>query len=161
MSLDINDLTVDPQAFEREHLLDEWQWLVKADDLPVLLTAAGDVFTQNAAKEVWVLDTCEGKYEKVTDDGATFQESLTDVDFLMKYFHAKLIVDCRKKGVKLEAGQCYSYIHPLALGGDDVISNIKALAIDEHLNQTGKVHKQVAELPEGSKLTDIKIDLGK
>ena len=161
MSLDINDLTVDPQAFERERLLDEWQWLIEEGDLPVLLTAAGDVFTQKANKEVWLLDTCEGKYEKISDDGAAFQQSLTDVDFLMNNFHAKLVVDCRKKNIKLEAGQCYSYKHPLALGGDDIISNIKALAIDEHLKLMGKIHKQVVELPEGSKLKDIKIDLGK
>ena len=41
------------------------------------------------------------------------------------------------------------------------LMSYKAVAIDEHLHQSGKIHKQVAELPEGSMLTDIKIDFGK
>ena len=82
----INDLTVNISHLERGTLLADWHWLIGTNKLPVLATLAGDAFVQDSTDgSIHFLDTVEGTCSQVAEDGATFQQLLSDRDFVIRH----------------------------------------------------------------------------
>ena len=157
MAITMNDLTISPNGVDRESLLAEWKWAMPEAMLPVLLTAMGDVFAQGESGAVYFVDMVEGRIAAVADDGSSFQELLKDTQFVTEYLFPSRIVNLRKAGKQLDAGQVYSHKQPLVIGGNDDIENFEATDLSVHISIHGQIHRQVKDLPDGASIGDIEI----
>lgn len=158
MSLNMNDLTVNPGNLDRESFLSDWDWLLDKSMMPVLITAAGDVFVQSQSGSVHFLDTVEGSINDVCANGSEFEEKLKNIEFVHQFFYPQIILDMRNNGLTLDQGQCYSYKKPLVLGGQDDIDNIEVTDVAVHVSIMGQIHKQVKDLPPGTKINNIRTE---
>ena len=152
----LNDLTVSPQGLDIDTFLESWQWLIPKHAKPVLLTALGDVFIQDARGAVHFLDTCSGTVKKIAESGDGFKALLQDVEFVTEYMHPGQIADLKAAGLELTPGMCYSHKLLLVLGGQDTVDNYEVFPIAIHVDFTGQIHKQVKDLPEGTQIAGIK-----
>lgn len=158
MPITMNDLTISPNDVAMDKLLSDWTWAMPEPLRPVLLTAMGDVFAQGASKAVYYIDVVAGRIESVAEDGASFQSLLSDTQFVTSYFFPARIVELRKAGKTLAPQHVYSHARPLALGGDDEVDNIEPTDVSVHVSIHGQVHQQIKDLPEGTPISQLKIE---
>ena len=147
----LNDLTVNFSHLERSALLSDWRWLIGERKLPVLLTASGDAFVQDADDgSVNILDVGEGSLRHVAGSWDEFRALLGSKEFVVDHFAVQMVGDLRASGCLLTQGQIYSLKQPLVLGGEYTLSNIEPTDIEVHFSIAGQLHRQVAELPPGT-----------
>ena len=141
----LNDLTVNFSHLDRNTLLSDWEWLLKGDFLPILLSASGDAFVQSISSgEVWWLGSSGAEFTKVSDSPDEFSESLSDKEFVMECFAVQMIGDLIQSGKNLGEGQIFSLTKPWLLGGQYELSNIEPTDIEVHFSLTGQIAEQVA-----------------
>lgn len=155
----LNELTVNFAHIKREELLSDWQWLIGSDKLPVLVTASGDAFVQDATDGgMYVLDVPAGVISKVAENSDAFRELLSQVAFVRDYFAVEMVGDLRSQGVLLGHGQIYSFKKPPVLGGEYVLENIEVTDLSVHFSLAGQIHEKVRNLPPGTPVGDVAID---
>lgn len=154
----LDDLTVNFSHLDRNALLDDWRWLIGPDRQPILLTAAGDAFLQDATDgTVHFLDVAAGKMQLVAQSEEHFRSLLGDRNFVSEFFVPGLVAELRQTGCVLGIGQIYSFRRPPVLGGDYAPSNAEIGDIQVHFSLTGQIHRQVAALPPGTPVGQIRI----
>jgi hypothetical protein len=158
MPITMNDLTISPQGIDIETLLNDWEWAMPEPLRPVLLTAMGDAFAQGQSGAVYYVDVVGGCIHQVADDGASFKALLNDREFVTDHLFPSRIVELREAGLTLEPRQVYSHKQMLVLGGSDEIENIETTDVSVHISIHGQVHRQVKDLPEGTPISDIRIE---
>jgi hypothetical protein len=52
----------------------------------------------------------------------------------------------------------FSFRTPPALGGEVAVENVEPADLEVHLSTTGQIHRQIADLPEGTPIPQIRID---
>ena len=154
----LNDLTISPNTFNLEELLEAWEWLLEEKSRIVLITALGDLFLQGESGQVYFLDTCGGKIKLVSDNGQDFEDSLSNVNFVTEHFYPNLIFDYRKCGLTLNEGECYGHKQFLILGGKDTVENIEPTNAEVHIGILGQIHYKIKDLPPGTVIKDIKFE---
>ncbi|MFM1885987.1 MAG: hypothetical protein RL026_1144 [Pseudomonadota bacterium] len=146
MALGFPELTVDFQHLDREALLADWAWLVAPHQLPLLVTAMGDVFVQDMNdRSVHRLDTAAGQLRRVADTGVDFVSLLDDPDFIALHFQPGAVGDLRAAGMALPVGMVYGFRIPPHLGGDVDTDNIVAMPLERHLQVLGQLHRQMRD----------------
>lgn len=154
----LSDLTVNFSHLERGDLLSDWQWLLGATKLPVLLTASGDAFIQDTGNgSVHLLDVGAGTLYQVAASFEQFKSLLSTKEFVVNHFAVQMVGDIRASGCLLSSGQIYSFKVPPILGGEYVLSNIEPTDIEVHFSIAGQVHEQVAALPAGTPISGASI----
>ena len=157
MPITMNDLTISPQGIDFDSLLAEWSWAMPEPLRPVLLTAMGDAFAQGDSGAVYFIDMVVGEIRGVADDGESFQSLLGDSDFVTDHMFPDRVVELRKAGMTLQPREVYSHKQLLVLGGDDELENVETTDVSVHIGIHGQVHRQVKDLPEGTPVSQIKI----
>ena len=158
MPITMNDLTISPNGIDMDTLLSEWTWAMPEPLRPVLLTAMGDVFAQSESGTVYFVDMVEGNIRVVADDGDSFQSLMKNTQFVTDHMFPSRIVQFRNAGISLQRGQVYSHKQLLVLGGDDDIGNVEATDVSVHVSIHGQVHRQVKDLPDGTPISEIKLE---
>lgn len=158
MDISIDDLTISPEGVDSDTLLKEWAWLLPEASTPILLSAMGDVFVQDATGAVHFLDAGDGTLQHVADDMETFESRLEDQAFVVRHFFPGRIVELLEAGRRLGPLEIFSYARPLVLGGQDEADNIEPLDIHVHLSLLGQIHEQVKDLPEGTVIDGIEFE---
>jgi hypothetical protein len=158
MPITMNDLTINPDGFDFASLLADWEWAMPEPLRPVLLTAMGDAFAQGASGAVYFIDMIEGNIRPVADDGESFKALLRNNEFVTDHMFPSRIVELRQAGMTLQPRQVYSHKHLLVLGGSDEIENVETTDVSVHIGIHGQVHRQVRDLPEGTPISEIKIE---
>jgi hypothetical protein len=158
-SMTINDLTVNISHLDRETLLSEWHWLIGLTKLPVMATLAGDVFVQDSTDgSVHFLDVVEGTCTQIADDGASFQQMLSDREFVMNRLSVQLVTPLIRSGSVPAAGQILSWRQPPVLGGSYTTDNLGATDISVHFSMLGQIWRQVSTLPPGTPINSVTIE---
>src|SRR5262249_18073796 len=81
---------------------------------------------------------------------------LLGTDIMMDWFLPPLIEELREAGKVLGEGQCYSFVAlPIFKEGKYSVENLFQVDAREHYGLTGSVHKQIRDLPDGSKVRII------
>lgn len=159
MTITLNDLTVNISHLDRTKLLEDWEWLIGANRFPILVTALGDAFLQDAETgEITLLSAGPGEIQDVCDDVESFRSLLADQEFVSEHFVPGVIVKLRDAGVTLGEGQLYGFKTPPALGGEYAIENHEPTDIKIHFSILGQVSGQIAAHPDGTPVGTIKID---
>ncbi len=159
MAITLDDLTVNFNHLQREAILDDWRWLIGTSKQPILLSAVGDAFLQDPDDgSVHLLDVGAGEVGFIADSVEAFKPLLSDSQFVTDYFLPGLVVKLRSAGKTLQPGEIYSYTKPLALGGELSVENLEATDIPVHFSVLGQIYRQIADLPEGATIGEVKIE---
>jgi hypothetical protein len=157
MAISLNDLTVDFSHVDKDALLEDWEWLIGDTKMPILITAVGDAFVQDANGAVHLLDVGAGDLSKVADSVEEFRSLLGDREFVTDTLLPDLVAALRSAGKTLGDGELYSFVNPPVLGGEYEVANMDPMIMEVHFSIFGQIHRQVADLPEGTPITNIKI----
>lgn len=152
----INDLSVNISHLDRESLLSEWQWLIGTTKFPVLATLSGDAFVQDSTDgTVHFLDVVEGTCTQIALDGDTFEQLLSDREFVMRHLSVELVAPLIRAGSVPPAGQILSWRQPPVLGGAYAADNLEATDIEVHFSILGQIWRQVSTLPPGTPINNV------
>ena len=156
MRITLNELTVNFDHLDREHLLEDWRWLIGPSKQPILLSAIGDAFVQDENDgTIHQLDTAAGTCQLVARGEGEFRELLTDPQWATEYLAVEVIADFMSNGLRIEPGQIYSWKHPPALGGEYGFENAATSDIGVHFSMIGQIHQQVQSLPPGTSVSEV------
>lgn len=158
MAITIDDLTVNFDHLDQTTLLDDWEWLIGTTKRPILLTSVGDAFVKdiNDGSVHW-LAVGSAELRPIASDVEEFRTLLTDQEFVLDYFAVEAVVALQTAGVKLGPGQIYSLKVPAVLGGKYALDNVAPTLIAVHFSLAGQIHRQVKDLPPGTKITGFEI----
>ncbi len=156
MRITWNELTISPDGLDFDSLLQEWRWLVPESMSPVVVSALGDLFLRDADDSIHWLDTGAGNLSRLADNAAHFKELMVQPDSANEWFIPQLIGDLIESGQQLADGQCYSCDVPPGLGGESTVENVKPTDIRIHFPMFGQVFRQTKDLPDGTRLTDVR-----
>ncbi len=155
----MNDLTSDFQHLDKAEIVSNWEWLIGKGKQPILITASGDAFLQDLNdSSIHFLDVVAGELSLVTKSFVEFQTLLLNKKFVTEYFFVQMIGELKQAGVNLKKGQVYSFKVPLVLGGKYETDNVEVTHIYAHFSINGQIHKQVKNLPSGTKIDKIKLE---
>ncbi|HEX5781278.1 MAG TPA: T6SS immunity protein Tdi1 domain-containing protein [Solirubrobacteraceae bacterium] len=159
MPLTLDDLTVNFEHVDRAALLADWEWLIGPHRLPILITALGHAFVQDTGDgTVHQLDTVFGVVEQVAASEDELRALLGDREFVIERLTAHLVADLRSAGLVLGPGQVYSFKTPPALGGAVAVDNAEIADLEVHLSLIGQLHRQIADLPEGTPISEVRLE---
>ena len=155
----LDDLTVNFEHLDRATLLEDWEWLIGKTKPPILISAFGDAFLQDAGDgTVHLLDVGANQIGFIAESVDEFKELLSDRNFVGKYFNVQVIGDLRLKGLVLKPRQIYSFITPAVLGGQYALDNIEIADIAVHFSIAGQIGRQVKDVPPGTPIKSIAIE---
>lgn len=159
MPITIEDLTVNFSGIDASELVEDWRWLVGEQRLPILLTAIGDAFLQDVSDgSVHLLSVGSGMTEQVAASVEEFKALLSEKEFVVENFVPRIVVELRTLGQTLAPGQIYGYKVPPVLGGKYSTENLEPTDIRVHFSLLGQMHRQLQNVPEGTSITEIKIE---
>ena len=157
MRITWNELTVNFQKHGAEVLLRDWRWLLGDSMQLIMVSSLGDMFLANATGQISWLDTGTGKLQQIAASADEFNQLRQQRQNAEQWFIPNLVGDLMTSGVRLAPGQCYSYIKPPILGGEIQPANFKPCDLSVHFSILGQIHKQVKNLPPGTKIKGIKM----
>jgi hypothetical protein len=148
---------VDFQQHGEADLLNDWRWLVGDSVRLLLVSTIGDMFLAGSNGQVLRLDTGTGQLQQIASSVDEFQQLRQQPDSVDQWFIPHLVGDLISSGVRLSPGQCYSYKKPPIFGGEIQSANFEPMDLAVHFSVLGQIHKQVKDLPPGTKITNLKI----
>ena len=153
-----NRLLISPNSDAVEELRRAWSWLLPHDSQPLLFSALGDMFFQISSGEVHWLNTGTGEITRVAADEAEFRRHL-DSELAVDWFLPDLIDELAAKGQVLKPGQSYAFvILPIFREGTYAADNLRPVNAKEHFGLTGRIHKQIRDLPDGAQVNIKLVD---
>lgn len=158
MHITWNDLTINFQGYDENDLLEQWRWLVGDKMQLILVSSLGDMFLGNAQGQICWLDAGTGHLEQVAESQQDFEQRMQQRENADQWFVPQLVGDLIASGIRLGPGQCYSYKKPPVLGGEIEPGNFEPADLSVHFSILGQIHRQVKDLPPGTKISDIKIE---
>jgi hypothetical protein len=158
VALTLNDLTVSFSHLPRETLLQDWVWLIGTRRLPILITALGDAFLQDADDgSVHLLSAGTGTLSRVSEDVTGFRQLLADRAFVLDNLAPGVVAKLRDSGRSLGQGQLYSYRVPPVLGGEYNADNLEPTDIGVHFSLLGQINQRARALPEGTVVSGVQL----
>jgi hypothetical protein len=156
--IDIHDYLIDQTGLDWHSLLDEWRWLLPPQFHVWLLTRAGDLFITVPDDSIHMLDVGAGTLQQVAESRDEFCTKIDEPgiaeDWLMTPIVDQMVVLC----VALGSGQCYSFRQSPVLGGTYMPENRTVFSIRDHFGAWGSVHRQIADLPDGTEIRVKPVD---
>lgn len=152
-------LTIPLDDFDHERALDAWRWLVPADFQPFLLTAFGDWILGAPDGAIYLMDTLEGQLTRIAETGREFNHCVDNDEAKRDaWLFEGIVIGQASRGVFLEKGQCFGWVIPPIMGGAIEADNIEPHNIIAYETVVGALHKQIRDLPPGTKVSKITVD---
>jgi hypothetical protein len=159
MRITWNELTVSLEGQNPDDLLSEWRWLIGEATNLFLVSSCGDMFLSDQNGHVLWLDSGTGQLQQIANSLAQFDSLRQHQQNADQWFMPQLVGDLMVTGVKLGPGECYSYKKPPILGGQIAPSNFEPTDLLVHFSTLGQIHKQVKDLPAGTKISKINLEV--
>ena len=151
-----NDLAVKFDEDSSERLVQDWTWLIGQDKTPIMVSSIGDLFLKDANSKVHWLNVGDGTLTEVASGIDEFKEKLQDPNIVSNWFLVDLIAALMTERNKLKQGQVYSYKKLIVLGGDYTTDNFEPADMEVHFSFAGQIHRQIKDLPPGTKINSVK-----
>jgi hypothetical protein len=153
MNITWKDLSFLPSDEALAALQTAWQWLLPQPFEPVMASTLGDVFFQQGGPEVFWLNTGTAEITRVAASRSEFMELLR-TEIADEWFMPHLIEELHEAGKLLQPDGCYTYVVlPIFAEGKYEASNLNPVPSAEHFGLTGEIHRQLRDLPDGSKVS--------
>jgi hypothetical protein len=149
----ITDYLQDPFEFDWPVLLAEWEWLLPEDEFTIwLMNRYGDLFLVFEDGSVHMLDVGRGSVEKLAKSRDDFLRKIDEGENANDWLMIPLVERLNELDKTLRTGQCYSFVTPPVLGGEYTAENTTTLGVTEHYGVYASIHRQIRDLPDGSKV---------
>lgn len=153
---DFAGFLIQPSPEELAQALESWSWLKLPKTPPILVSAFGDVFFSHSGK-ILMLDTLEGRLVSAAQDEIELRTKLGDVELQDRYLSSVWVQAAQRAGLSLAPGECYDWKVAPVLGGQMAADEIVKLSFVVKVNIAGQLHRQVKDLPPGTKINRVTI----
>jgi hypothetical protein len=145
VALEWKDLTLPVDVLDPADLHEDWAWALTPDMRPVLVSAFGDVFLQDARGHVSWINTIDAQVSEVAASSEAFNEALQDPEQLGLWFMPGLVEELHARGTLLGPNQCYGFRKAPFLGGEVTADNVEPTDIQAHLSATAETAHHVKD----------------
>ncbi len=153
----LNSLIKDINIIDTRDICSDWKWLLDNHEEVILVSAIGDMFLLGKDKAIYWLDVGMGELTCVAESIDEFQNLLREEEKINIWLLPQLVSKLVSAGKVLGKNQVYSFKRPPALGGDYSIGNFDTTDISVHFSIFGQIHKQIWDLPDGTKINSVNI----
>ena len=148
---------IQPDLNEVKDGLESWNWIDFSGLVPFAVTAFGDVFFEGKGG-VHFLDKVAGELEEICKSKGELEEILKTEEGRDHFLMAGLVELANEIGLTLENDECYEFNIPPMLNGAMDLDNLGKMSFKVSLHVTGQLIGQVRELPEGTPITEVKLE---
>jgi hypothetical protein len=142
-----------------DEVLADWRWLIGPDLRLWHVTMAGDAFLRNPADgSIHFLDTVGGQVERIASGEAEFEAAIESRPSAEKWLMPDVVDGQASLGMRPLANQCLSFKIPPALGGQLDPDNLEPCDIHVHFSIAGQLHRQIKDLPAGTRIGKIALE---
>jgi len=139
------------------HALESWDWIGIGDREPLFTSPFGDVFFRSD-DGIWWLDVLEGSLSRPWSDPETLRSDLDTEAGQDRYLLAGLAIGAEQRGVVATGHEVLGFAVAPIIGGPVTVDNIETIDFALSLNILGQIHRQVREMPPGSRVTGFTFD---
>ena len=150
-------LLIEQNQKEIFEALESWDWLDFEGKKSFITTAFGDVLFESA-EGIYFLDSIGGTLEKITNTKHELESILNTIDGQDHFLMAGLVVSARDEGLILKNGECCDFNVSPSLNGPLDLNNVPIMSFKVSLHVSGQIHKQIKDLPVGTKISAVKLD---
>jgi hypothetical protein len=150
--MDIHDYLIDQTGLDWPALLSEWHWLLPTEFQVWLLTRTGDLFIALPDSSIHMLDVGAGELRRVADSRDEFCNKVDEPGVADDWFMIPVVNQLVASRTELGGRQCYSFRQLPVFGGSYGAENRMVFPIREHFGGWGSIHRQMADLPDGSQV---------
>jgi hypothetical protein len=160
MSLGWTDIAFQMPPELAQEVRTAWSWLLAGSWEPILCSKIGGIFAKAPSGEVVWLDTATALVESVTKGVEQFYEICrSKPEFVDEWFLPPLVERLHASGKVAGPNECYGFtILPIFAEGKYTPDNMFVCPIREQFVGVAGIHKQIAELPDRSKVRFKVID---
>jgi len=150
--MNIHDYLIDQTGLDWPSLLEEWRWLLPPRFSVWLFTRAGDLFIKLPDGSIHMLEVGSGELNRVADSRDDACAKIDTPGVADEWLMIPVVDQLVASGCVLGPGQCYSYNVLPVLGGSYKAEDRVLLPIREHFGAWGSLHRQIADLPDGTQV---------
>lgn len=153
----MNDrLTFSPSETAIATFISEWGWLLPESITPLLFSRFGDVFYEDSEGRIYWLNTGTAEISLIAPTAMEFRD-LLGTDLANEWFLSPVVDRLHTAGKIPGPDQCYTFIVlPIFSEASYDVTNFAVVPVIEHFVYTGSVHRQMRDLPDGTKV-NIKV----
>jgi hypothetical protein len=145
------------EQFERA--LESWNWIGLDGKQPALASLFGDIFFA-APDGWWYLSLLDGSLTRRWADRDAVQNELDTDDGQDEFLLGGMAMAAEARGLRLQPNEVYAFTIPPILGGQVTTENVQTMDFDVALTITGQLHRQVRDLPPGTRISGFSLDPG-
>ena len=135
-----------------ERLLEEWRWLCPQTVALIARSAFGDLYLRDELGKILKLDVAIGQIKEVAESEAEFRRLAATKEKREEWFAESDGLAASRQGLKPGAGQCVGFKTPVVFAESGTPNNAYVADLYEYLSFLGELHRQISQLPEGSKV---------
>ena len=150
--MNVDDYLLDVEGVDWSEALRGWTFLIPSELTIWLANRFGDLFVVPDDGAVHILDIGQGSFTRVADDRDTFCRLIDQPGNANDWLMIPLVDRLVATGHLLTPGRCYGYRLPPLLGGGYDLDDIITLPILEHLRFHADLHRQLKDLPDGTRV---------
>jgi hypothetical protein len=142
-----------------DQVLDDWRWLIGSGLRLWHVTRAGDALLMDPTDgSIHFLDVIEGKVERIADSDTDFEAAVATTEHVERWLTPDIVNGQAALGMCPGRNECLSFKKPPVLGGQLEPNNFEICDVLVHFSIAGQIHRQVKDLPPGTKIGQIKIE---
>jgi hypothetical protein len=135
-----------------ERLLEEWRWLCPQTVVLIARNAFGDLYLRDEFGKILKLDVAIGQIKEVTESEAEFRRLASTKEKREEWFAESDELAAMRQGLKPGASQCIGFKTPVVFAESGTPNNAYVADLYEYHSFLGELHRQISQLPEGSKV---------
>jgi hypothetical protein len=150
--MDVSDYLIEHEQIDWPSILAGWAWLLPAEFTVWLMNRYGDLFLVFEDDSVHLMDVANGSLDRLADNRDDFCQRIDQGNNANDWLMIPLVDRLVAAEKDLAPGRCYSFVIPPILGGDYTVGNTATLGVAEHFEVYAAIHKQLRDLPDGTKV---------
>ncbi|HWA95283.1 MAG TPA: hypothetical protein VG844_11840 [Terracidiphilus sp.] len=139
-------------SLDVERLLKDWRWLCPQPLKLVDRNAFGDLFLVDEAGEVFLLDVGRGSFSPIATSIDEFNKQICNLATRVGWFEEEAASQAAQRGLVPGPTQCIGFPTPAVFAEGGNLNTAYIADIYDHLGFLGDIHRQIADLPDGSKV---------
>ena len=143
--------------FSSEDLLQDWMWLLGTPRDLIAMNNFADMFLRAADGTIGMVNVTLGTMDRLAPDTGMFERMSRERENQENWFLTDFLNEIEHAGLTLEAGQCFGFKVPLRLGGKMELSNVEVSSVSVYVSMMGQIHRQLKDVPSGTKITAVQI----
>jgi hypothetical protein len=143
-------------GLESERLLAEWRWLCSSRLSLIARNVFGELFLEDETGSIFWLNTTTGRLNRVSNSHSEFLEMAETTEKRKEWFVEQEALTYSQRGLVPSSTQCIGFGVPAVFAEGGTPDTAFIADIYEHDSFLGYLHRQIARLPDGSKI-DLRV----